>query len=70
MINNTNMSKEFKWKCPIQETPPGNKELLLKSPNGDYIIAYYRTAYKIFTCQNKNENIHDWQYFVIDNLNQ
>ena len=55
------MRKELKWRCPIQETPPGNKELLLKSPNGDYIIAYYRTTYNIFTCQNKNENIHDWQ---------
>ena len=60
----------LKWKCPIKETPPTNKELLLKSPDGAYIIGLYRPSYRIFTCQNKNENMYDWQYFVIEDLNQ
>ena len=51
------MKKELKWVCPIEETPPKNKELLLKCPKGYYQISYYRSAYNIFTCQNKNENM-------------
>ena len=60
------MSKILEWKCPIKETPPENKSLLLKSPNGDYIIANYRPSYKIFTCQSKNANMCNWQYIVIE----
>jgi hypothetical protein len=50
------MSKDsnLKWKCPIAETPPIYKELLVKSPDGVYYIASYRKAYHIFTCQLKS----------------
>ena len=64
------MKKELKWVCPIEETPPKNKELLLKCPKGYYQISYYRSAYNIFTCQNKNENMNGWKYFLIDDLNK
>lgn len=63
------MSKS-EWKCPIRDTPPKNKELLVKSPDGVYNIASYREAYNIFTCQLKGESMYDWKYFVIEQLNQ
>ena len=61
---------DLKWKCPITETPPIHKELLVKSPDGVYHIASYRKAYHIFTCQVKSETMHGWKYFVIEELNQ
>ena len=66
------MSKDsnLKWKCPIAETPPIYKELLVKSPDGVYYIASYRKAYHIFTCQLKSETFEGWKYFVIEELNQ
>lgn len=64
------MSKEeLKWKCPIEEWPPIEKDLLVKSPHGVCYIAHYRKAYHIFTCQEKSEMINGWKYFVIEDLN-
>jgi len=60
----------LKWKCPITETQPIHKELLVKSADGVYHIANYRKAYHIFTCQVKSETMHGWKYFVIEELNQ
>ena len=63
--------KELKWRCPINDTPPENTEMLVKNPhNGSYNITNYRPAYGIFTCQRKQDSMYGWKYFVIDDLNQ
>lgn len=67
------MSKEeiLKWRCPINEPPPENTELLIKSPHdGSYNVTNYRPAYGIFACQEKGGDMHGWEYFIIDDLNQ
>ena len=65
------MSKEtLKWRCPINEPPPENTELLIKSPHdGSYNVTNYRPAYEIFTCQEKGDDMYGWEYFIIDDLN-
>jgi hypothetical protein len=61
----------LKWRCPIDDTPPENTEMLVKNPhNGSYNITNYRPAYGIFTCQSKSESMYGWKYFVIDDLNK
>lgn len=56
------------FKDPIIEQPPTEKELLVKSPDGVYHLAYYRITYNIFTCQSKHESISGWKYIVIGEL--
>jgi len=64
------MSKELKWRCPIEVPPPVDKELLVESPNGYYSVTHYRKSYSIFACQGKSEIMNGWKYFVIEELNQ
>ena len=64
------MSKEKRWRCPIKETPPKHKDLLVKSPDGVHSISHYREGYDIFTCQTKRESVYGWQYLIIEELNQ
>jgi hypothetical protein len=53
------------WKRVIDETPPINIELLVKSPNGIVHLSSWRESYAIFSCQDKRESSLHWQWKTI-----
>lgn len=56
-------SNEFKsvW----DKTPPSNTTLLVKSPKGEHFVTTWRSAYEIFSVQEKGEISDNWQWKLL-----
>jgi len=57
--------EQDRFKTVYEETPPIDIELLVQSPEGINHLASWRSAYNIFTCQDKSESSLSWKWKTI-----
>lgn len=55
-----------RWIPVSEQEPPSGVEVLAKSPEGLIHLINWRPAYKIFTCQNKEESTYGWSWKTVE----
>lgn len=48
--------------CVKDQEPPRNTQLIVQDPNGGNYLTSWRESYKIFMCQNKQEDSSEWKW--------
>jgi len=48
--------------CVKDQEPPKNTELIAQDPKGGNYLTSWRESYKIFMCQNKQEDSSEWKW--------
>ena len=48
--------------CVKDQEPPKNTELIAQDPKGVNHLTSWRESYKIFMCQNKQDNSYEWKW--------